>query len=241
MLLPSFAATGLVWRPNIVALSEKRRCYAVDVIGQPGMSAARRRLEGPADYAPWMAELMDGLGVPKAALVGCSFGGFLAARQALATPERVERVAMIGPVGVFAAMPWTLALWMRTARLRRRIRKLMGDAREPSARSLHARAAPQHPEDDAWRRLMGVTMAESPDVSVTEAPVFSRAQLRRIAAPMLLMIGEYEMLYEPEATLRRARAMKPGIETELIPGADHIAAMAQPDAVNAKLATFLGA
>jgi pimeloyl-ACP methyl ester carboxylesterase len=240
ILLPSFAGTALSWRPNIAALSQARRCYAVDVIGQPGKSRAIRRIEGPDAYAPWLAELLDALGVARAAFVGCSFGGFLAARQALATPQRVERVALIGPPGVFAAMSWRVGLTMRTARLRRRLRRLLGDKRPPNARSLHARAAPQHPEDDGWRALMGVTMAESPEVSVTQTPVFTRAELARIAAPMLLLIGEYEQLYDGAATLRRARQLKPGIEAELVRGADHIAAMAQPDWVNARLAAFLG-
>jgi pimeloyl-ACP methyl ester carboxylesterase len=57
---------------------------------------------------------------------------------------------------------------------------------------------------------------------------------------MLLLIGEHEVLYDPAATVRRAQALKPGIEAEVIPGADHIAAMAQPDAVNARLLRFLG-
>ena len=187
-----------------------------------------------------MAELLDVLGVARAAFVGCSFGGFLAARQALRAPERVERIALIGPPGVFAAMSWRVALSMRTARLRRRVRRLLGDKREPSGRALHAKAAPQHPEDDSWRRLMGVTMAESPDVTVTQTPVFTPAELRRITAPMLLLIGEYEQLYDPAATLKRARRMQPGIEAELVPAADHIAAMAQPDWVNARLLAFLG-
>ncbi|HWF76423.1 MAG TPA: alpha/beta hydrolase [Caulobacteraceae bacterium] len=239
VLLPSFAGTALSWRPNIAALAQRHRCYAVDVIGQPGLSLARRRLERPDDYAPWMAELLDGLGVARAAFVGCSFGGFLAARQALWAPERVERVALVGPPGVFAAMSWRVALTMGTARLRRRVRRALGDKREPNARALHARGAPQHPEDDGWRKLMGVTMAESPEVSVTQAPVFTAAQLRRITAPMLLLVGAYEQLYEPAATISRARRLKPGIEAEIVPGADHIAAMAQPEWVNARLARFL--
>jgi pimeloyl-ACP methyl ester carboxylesterase len=239
MLLPSFAGTALSWRSNITALAERHRCYAVDVIGQPGRSLARRRLTAPDDYAPWMAELLDGLGVARAAFVGCSFGGFLAARQALWAPQRVARVAMIGPPGVFAAMSWRVALTMRTARLRRRLRRMLGDTRAPNARALHAARAPQHPEDDAWRALMGVTMAESPEVSVTQAPVFTLAELRKITAPMLLLVGEYEQLYEPAATLARARRLKPGIEAEIVPGADHMAGMAQPDWVNARLLAFL--
>jgi pimeloyl-ACP methyl ester carboxylesterase len=241
ILLHSLAGTGLVWRPNIAALSATHRCYAIDIPGQGGKSLATRRIERPDDYAPWMSELMDALGLAKAAFVGCSFGAFLAARQALATPARVERVAMIGPPGVFAAMSLRVALTMRTMRLRRRLRRLLGDTREPSARALHARAAPQHGADDAWRRLIGVMMAESPELTVTQTPVFTRVQLARITAPMLLLIGEYEQLYDPAATLRRARQMKPGIEAELVPGADHIAAMAQPEWVNARLAAFLDA
>jgi pimeloyl-ACP methyl ester carboxylesterase len=240
ILLPSLAATALVWRPNIAALSRARRCYAIDVIGQPGRSLASRRIEEPGEYAPWLVEVLDRLEVAKAAFVGCSFGGFLAARQALASPERVERVALIGPVGVFAAMSWTLVLRMRTMPLRRRLRRLLGDVRPPKPAALHARAAPQHPEDDAWRRLMGVTLGERPELTVTQAPPFSRVELGRIAAPMLLLVGEYEQAYEPHGALKRARRLKPDIEAELVPGADHIAAMAQPDWVNARLAAFLG-
>lgn len=240
ILLPSFAGTALVWRPNIAALSQTRRCFAVDVIGQPGRSLARQRIMHPDDYAPWIAELLDALAVARAAFIGSSFGGFLAARQALWAPERVERVALIGPPGVFAAMSWRVALTMRTARLRRRLRRLLGDTREPSARALHARGAPQHPQDDAWRRLMAVTMAESPQVSVTQTPVFTRAELRRIKAPMLLLIGELEQLYDAAATVKRARRMKPGLEAEVVAGADHIAAMAQPGWVSARLSAFLG-
>src|SRR5689334_7637357 len=40
VLLPSFAATATVWRPNVEALSRRCRTYAVDVIGQPGKSIA---------------------------------------------------------------------------------------------------------------------------------------------------------------------------------------------------------
>jgi len=56
---------------------------------------------------------------------------------------------------------------------------------------------------------------------------------------MMLLVGEYEQLYEPATTLKRARRLKPGIDAEIVPGADHIAAMAQPEWVNARLAAFL--
>lgn len=239
ILLHSLAATALVWRPNIAALSRRRRCYAVDVIGQPGRSTALRPIDEATDYVAWLNQLMDGLGVSSAAFVGCSFGAFLAAQQALLASERVGRVALIGPPGVFAAMSWRVALSMRTGRLRRRLRALLGRPEPSAAATLHAGSAPVHAEDAAWRRLMALTIAEAPALSVTATRVFSRAELARISRPMLLLLGEYERLYDPAETLRRARALKPGLEAEIVPGADHIAALAQPELVNARLLRFL--
>ena len=241
ILLPSFAGTALAWRPNIAALIAHYRTYAVDVIGQPGKSLASRRIRGRRDYAGWLADLMDALGVTRAPIVGASFGGFLAVNQALLTPQRVERVVLIGPAGVFVGFSWKAALAMRTGPLRRRIRRLLGDKRPPNAaRVIHRGTAPLHPEDAAWRTLMSVTMAESAQVSITAATVFTRAQLRSLRPPTLLLIGEHEQLYAPEPTLERARARLPGLKGAVIKNADHIAAMAQPSEVNERVLEFLG-
>jgi pimeloyl-ACP methyl ester carboxylesterase len=87
LLLPSFAGTATVWRLNAEGLSRAFRTYAVDVIGQPGKSLATRRLRRPREYADWLVDVLDGLNVRHASIVGCSFGGFLALNQALVTPE----------------------------------------------------------------------------------------------------------------------------------------------------------
>jgi pimeloyl-ACP methyl ester carboxylesterase len=238
VLLPSFAGTALAWRANAVALSQHWRVCALDVIGQPGRSAAHGPI-GEAGYARWLDAVLDHLGAEAAALVGCSFGGFVAASYARLRPGRVERLVLIGPVGVFAAMPLILALRMMGRGFVRRLGRRLGDRRAPTALALHAAAAPKHPEDEPWRRLMATTMAEAARSSPMRPRVFSRAELAQITAPTLLLIGEYEMLYDPQTVAARARAMKPGLTAEVVAGADHIAAMAQPEAVNARIAGFL--
>jgi pimeloyl-ACP methyl ester carboxylesterase len=237
LLLPSFAGTAMVWRLNAEALSRHFRIYAVDVIGQPGKSLADRALRN-RDYADWLADLMDGLGVARASIVGCSFGAFLALNQALATPDRVERVVLISPAGTFASQYWKLTYAMRIrAPLLRLMRRLTGAKRAPSLADLGPRRLPR---DMKWAALIGVTMAERAKVSVTNPTVFSRAQLRAIRAPTLLLIGDKETLYEPRAMLQLAQARMPGLQGAIVLDADHIAAMAQPDDVNARIVAFLG-
>jgi pimeloyl-ACP methyl ester carboxylesterase len=239
VLLPSFAGTATVWRPNVAALSQHFRTYAIDVIGQPGKSRAERRLRTRRDYADWLVDVLDGLGVARAAFVGCSFGGFLALSQASLTPDRVSKVVMISPAGVFVGLSWRFTFVMRTARLRRWIRRLLGDKRPPDLADLRGRAVKFDPADAGWRALMGVTMAESPEVSVINAAVFSQRELRAIRAPTLLLIGDGERLYDPQATLALAKRRMPALKGEIVPGANHIAAMAQPEAVNREILAFL--
>ena len=55
----------------------------------------------------------------------------------------------------------------------------------------------------------------------------------------LLLIGDAEQLYEPHAALTLAQARMPALEGAIVPDADHIAAMAQPEDVNARIVQFL--
>jgi pimeloyl-ACP methyl ester carboxylesterase len=237
LLLPSFAGTAVVWRLNAEGLSRHFRIYAIDVIGQPGKSEAIRPLRSRRDYASWLVDLLDGLGVRRASVVGCSFGGFLAVNQAVMTPDRVERVVLISPAGTFASQYWKLTYAMRIrAPAVRLLRRLTGKKRAPSLADLGPRRLPR---DAKWAALIGVAMAERAKVSVTNATVFSRAQLRAIRAPTLLLIGDKETLYEPHAMLKLAQMRMPGLQGAILPDADHIAAMAQPDDVNARIVGFL--
>ena len=236
VLLPSFAGTATVWRLNVAGLSRHFRTYAIDIIGQPGKSLATRRLRDRHDYARWLTDVLDGLGLKRASIVGCSFGGFLALNQASLTPERVDRVVMISPVGTFASQYWKL-IW--SARVKRPVvglmRRLTGSKRAPSVADLGIRP----PRDGKWAALIAATMGTIERLSVINPAVLSTREVRAIAAPTLLLIGDGEKLYDPVAMLALARRRMPKLEGAVVPDADHVAAMAQPDDVNERIVGFL--
>lgn len=237
LLLPSFAGTATAWRLNVAGLSAHYRTYAIDVIAQPGKGWSHRGLRDRREYADWLGEVLDGLGLSRVSIVGCSFGGFLALNQASLTPQRVERVVMISPVGSFASQLWKLTY---SARIKRPLvklwRRLSGSKRAPSMTDLGVRP----PRDTLWAALMATTMMPAfSAVGVINPAVLSRRELRAIRAPALLLIGDAERLYEPAAMARLARTRMPALETAIVADADHIAAMAQPDEVNARILRFL--
>jgi pimeloyl-ACP methyl ester carboxylesterase len=96
-------------------------------------------------------------------------------------------------------------------------------------------------EDEDWLALGRQLMDGSKRINMIMPAVLSDAELRAIRAPTLLLIAEHEILYEPDSTLRSAMTRMPGLEGEIVPDAHHLAAMSQPDAVNARIVDFLQA
>jgi pimeloyl-ACP methyl ester carboxylesterase len=242
VLLHAFLSTATVWLFNVEALSRHFRVYAVDVIGQGGKSASTRPIKRRGDFADWMSDLFDALRIGRASLVGNSYGGFLALSQASLTPERVNRVVMINPAGTFASF---FPIVLRTI-VGRLIDGLLVAARlkavrpAPSVASVLGRNVVLSPEQAEWARL-GSLIAFNGQMrpNAFMPTVFSAAELRKIRTPALLLMGDNELLYDPHEVLRRAQNRMPALEARIIPDAHHIAAMAKPDEVNARIVEFL--
>ena len=242
VLLHAFQATAMVWRFNVEALSRHFRVYAVDVIGQGGKSSSTQRIKSRGDFADWMSDLFDALGIVRASLVGNSYGGFLALSQASLTPERVDRIVMINPGGTFASfLPFMLRMMFGGL-----INGLLVAARlkttrpAPSIASTLGRNVVFNAEQAEWAHLVSLIAFNGQMRPNAIFPtVFSAAELRKIRAPALLLLGDNELLYDPHEVLRRARERMPTLEARIIPDAHHIAAMAKPDEVDARIVEFL--
>jgi pimeloyl-ACP methyl ester carboxylesterase len=131
---------------------------------------------------------------------------------------------------------------MMLGMIRFRLRRwLGGGAAAATAARARRLTVSDDPADKPWKALMALTMALRPKLATINADVLPLADVRAIVAPTLLLIGERETLYDPARTLAVAKARMPKITAELVPAADHIAALAQPDAVNARILAFLDA
>jgi 2-hydroxy-6-oxonona-2,4-dienedioate hydrolase/4,5:9,10-diseco-3-hydroxy-5,9,17-trioxoandrosta-1(10),2-diene-4-oate hydrolase len=94
-------ATGLSnFSRNIDALATRYRVIVPDMPGY-GRSSKRVGRDDPFGFlADALRSLLDTLGVERAHLVGNSYGGAAALRLALDTPERADRLVLMGPGGV---------------------------------------------------------------------------------------------------------------------------------------------
>ena len=69
--------------------------------------------------------------------------------------------------------------------------------------------------------------------------VFTDEELRKIRVPVLLLIGDHEVIYKPEKAIRRAVRHVPDLKAEIIPNANHNAQYTAAARVNERILAFL--
>jgi pimeloyl-ACP methyl ester carboxylesterase len=88
------------WRLVMSALATKFRVIAPDMVGF-GFSERPENVDyGVQTWADQVIGLIDALGIEKTSLVGNSFGGAIALRIATQHPERIDKLVLMGSMGV---------------------------------------------------------------------------------------------------------------------------------------------
>jgi 2-hydroxymuconate-semialdehyde hydrolase len=93
------------WRPVIPALSADRRVIAPDQLGFGGTATGEPRSYGRAAWTAHALALLDTLGVGPVDIIGNSMGGAIALSLAVARPQAVRRIVLMGSMGVAMALP----------------------------------------------------------------------------------------------------------------------------------------
>lgn len=117
VLLPGRTAGAPMWYANLPYLMTERPVYALDAIGDAGMSVQTKAIETNADQAKYLEQTFDYLKVAKLNLVGHSFGGYNAANYATRYPKRVASLSLIEPVFVLDGVQPMLMLKLIIATL----------------------------------------------------------------------------------------------------------------------------
>lgn len=206
------------------------RCVIPDLPGFGG-TAAPPDAWGADDYARWVVDLLDRLGVDRVHVIGHSHGGRVAIALAAAHPQRVHRLVLVDSAGIrprrgighhwrvraFKLLRWSAAQgWMprraRVAAQRRAERRGSAD----------------------YRAATG-TVRSSMVRLVNED---LRPSLPRIAAPTLLIWGERDA----ETPLADAHIMERSISDAglvVFEGRGHFAYAEEPDRFSRIVETFL--
>jgi pimeloyl-ACP methyl ester carboxylesterase len=211
VLLHGSGSNALMWAGDVASWSEHFRVYAVDIIGEPGLSAPARPPLPSGAYPLWFGDVLDALGVAHASVVAVSLGGWLALDFATRHPERVERLALLTPAGVAkpkvagllgAVLVKPFGAWGEQKSMELllgpEVRRQRGSAEFVRLLSRHYR----------YRR--------------EPVPVVDDAALRRATMPVLAVLGARDAFIDTPRTAARLSRLAPSATVRVLPGIGHL-------------------
>lgn len=234
VLSGSLGSTHHMWAPQLAALEERFLVVRYDTRGH-GESPVPAGPYSIDDLADDVLAMLDGMGVPRAHVVGLSLGGMTAMRLAARNPERVDRLALLCTA---AYLPPREAWLERAATVRERGSAAVADA--VVARWFTPAFAAANPA--AAREAAEMIAATPPEgyagCCAAIAELDLRQQLSSITAPTLAIAGADDPATPPTRLAEIAAAI-PRARLLVLDRAAHLANVEQADAVTHALLEHL--
>jgi pimeloyl-ACP methyl ester carboxylesterase len=207
VLLHGSCSNSAFWFPEIVALSSHYRVYAVDIIGEAGNSAEYRPDLDSDDFALWMKEVLDMLGLEKAILIGNSLGGWMALKFATAFQEHVSKLVLLASAGLAEVH-----------------KQFIDDVAQAAADGKTAQVdhtiIGEHDIPKEVLDFMNLIVASYNPIQ--HLPVYGDADLLRLKMPVLFIDGENDVVIDALTSAQRLKALVPSSEIHLIKNCGHV-------------------
>ncbi|CAM5371371.1 alpha/beta fold hydrolase [Streptomyces abikoensis] len=215
VLLHGQSATPAEWAPHVAALGADRPVLAVDRLGEPGYSTQTAPVRTAGHTADWLEEVLAGLGLERAHLVGHSYGGSVALNHAAHRPARVASVTAYEPPRALAKLKASFVLNAVAAFVsgsekiqHRWFTRLIGDT---GAEPAQAEALTQ----------LSLEAIRGFRIRLPQPWPMTDEELRSVAVPALILLGGGNKAMDARRAEERARRLIPDVRTEIVPGAGH--------------------
>jgi pimeloyl-ACP methyl ester carboxylesterase len=231
VLLPGRTSGVPMWAYNLPDLAVTRITYALDALGDAGLSVQVRPIRDAGDQADWLDQVLEELPARSVHLVGHSFGGWLAATYAVRHPERVRTLTLLDPVFVFQGLRWQVYLISLPASLpflprnwRTRMLSTIG-------------GGPVDLADPVARMISEAT--EHYVVKLPQPKRLTGTQLRRLLMPVYAALAGRSVMHNGARAADVARAEIPDSTIELWPDATHSLPMEQTAQLDRTILAFM--
>ena len=222
----AFSSTS--WLPLLPTFAANHSVTMIDAIGDLNKSVARKPITRASHIAAWLDETLSALEIERAAMVAMSMGSWMATQYAMTFPDRVERLALIAPVGLVSGqhLGWLLsgyyANYLRPTEAR--LQTFIGTTATAAGR--------QRLRQDPWRPIIqqyvtGTIGFHKPILSVRP----TRCDLQRLTTgqfPVLVIVGREESLHDGPKAADRFRRRLPHARIELVDEANRLIPVDQP-------------
>jgi len=215
LLLHGSAVNSAMWMGDITEWAQHFRVYAVDLIGEPGLSTPSRPPLSSDAHALWLDDVMQGLSLTHTSIVGASLGGFLALDYAIRRPGRVDSLAALCPGGVGRQK---IGFLIKVFPL-----LLMGGWGKRKAGELILGRMPENVSPAVRKFAEFVSLIhENFRPRRAKLPIFSDDSLRQLKMPLMAVLGGKDVLFDNANARDRLARNVPHAKICYLPEAGHL-------------------
>jgi pimeloyl-ACP methyl ester carboxylesterase len=205
VLLHGSCSNSAAWHGDMPALLGGFHVYAVDILGEPGNSEENRLDFFSDEYPRWLNEVLNGLNINKAVVMGNSMGGWLSLHFAAAFPNRTSALVLLAPSGI---IPPKESFMTQTADI---------NSNPDGAAAVNEAIMGNEAIPKEVRDYMNLIM-ENFNPITDPLPVLTDAQMRSLAMPVLLIAGTNDITMDSEKAAERLIKLIPQAKVNLQEG-----------------------
>ncbi len=215
VLLHGFNSCAPLAIEAVIGLVNHYNIYAIDIVGQPNLSAEIRPDMKDDSYGQWMFEVLTRLKIWQAILVGISFGGFVSWKTLVFDEKRISKTFLIMPAGIVKGNPlkilWKVFLPIKLYKWRRQMKYIRQISQELF--STH--------DEFAIIFLAKVFLHFEMDFSAI--PLIKKEEARKIKTPISIIAAADDLFFPGEKMLQRASKLFPSLqEIVLLNNSKHV-------------------
>lgn len=231
VLLHGMNASSTMWYPNIEALAENHRVFAIDFILEPGKSHLYNDIEDVQKITDWYNEVLFVLDLDRFHIIGASRGGWLAVNLALNNQKKIKSLILLSPAQTFT--------WIKPSTdLLKNVIALFASKDKQIEQSLKSMSNNVAKINAAYlEQYKLATEKDSVNKFIVSMKPFSNTELKSLQMPVLVLIGDDDMINNKK-TVEIANMLPKG-KGEVIPNSGHFLSIDQAKTVNKKMLDFL--
>ncbi len=212
VLLHGASFNSTMWMGDVSTWSAHFRVYAIDIIGDAGLSAPSRPSFASEAPVLWLDDVMSGLKIGNASLVGISLGGWIVLDYAIRRAVRVRSLVVIAPGGIASknVLVWALPLLLIGSWGRRKMTEIIGGP---------APANPS-PAEKAVADFMALVF-KNMKPRTERLPIFSDAALRQLTMPVMAILGGRDVFIDSLQVKSRLEANVANVGVRFLPETRH--------------------
>jgi pimeloyl-ACP methyl ester carboxylesterase len=230
--------SSTIWIPLLPSLTASHRVVMLDRVGDLNKSRATAPVPSSRRVVEWMRDALDTIGIDRAALVGESIGGWMATHFAMAHPQRVDKMALLGPASITSNqhVKWIakMGFALRVRPTVNRVERALDTTVMPTTRA--------RLRENPWRPISEQFIIGTPSFRFSwREPRPMRCDSARLATSdirVLVLVPRYETLHDGPTMADRFRKRLPRARVVLVDDANHLLPIDRPELVADELERF---